>query len=427
MTRPFAFPEREISNSGQTPLPAIVQGSELFAELFGMGLGGGLPMPTEQTALTVSAIFACVSLIAGVIAALPVRIYNVDADGQRTELPNDDLFWILNEQMVPRWSAADGWELASLGMELRGDGFGRLIRARDGTVTGVEPLQWPRVTPIPTRDGKRLIYAIYPDPTIPAGLNETQLEVLDQDDVLHFSGFGFNGVRGMSPLRYWLSMTGSVALSAQEYSARFFSNGARADYALQSDNAIPPEKVAEIYDRLEARHQGPANAHRPMVLTNGLKAQALTLDAEDMALIATRQFQIEEIARAYGIPPFMIGHNEKTTSWGSGVAEMGTGFVRYALRRRLNKIETELNRKLFRKASKAVAFDTTELEKADFTGLVTAFRTALGRAGELPMMTQEEVRHSLGLRREPLFGKLERNPPNANPTPQPEEPAPGKS
>jgi phage portal protein BeeE len=54
--------------------------------------------------------------------------------------------------------------------------------------------------------------------------------------------------------------------------------------------------------------------------------------AEEMQLLETRQFQIEEVARIYGVPPFMIGHNEKTTSWGSGVEAMGKAFVRYALR-----------------------------------------------------------------------------------------------
>ena len=72
-------------------------------------------------------------------------------------------------------------------------------------------------------DGQRLIYVISPDPWTPLATQPGQ-EVLDQDDVLHIPGFGFDGRRGLSPLRYALRMTGAVALATQEYSARFFAN-----------------------------------------------------------------------------------------------------------------------------------------------------------------------------------------------------------
>jgi HK97 family phage portal protein len=118
-----------------------------------------------------------------------------------------------------------------------------------------------------------------------------------------------------------------------------------------------------------------------------------------MQLLQTRQFAIEEIARIYGIPPFMIGHNEKTTSWGSGVEAMGTGFVRYALRQHLNKIENEVNRKLFRTASKVAQFDTTELERADTKSMFESMRIAIGRSGEPGFLTINEARARLSLKR----------------------------
>ena len=70
-----------------------------------------------------------------------------------------------------------------------------------------------------------------------------------------------------------------------------------------------------------------------MVLAGGMKLHQLTLSSEDAQLIATRGFQVEEICRAFGVPPFMIGHTEKTTSWGSGIEQMSIGFVKYTLQR----------------------------------------------------------------------------------------------
>jgi len=138
-----------------------------------------------------------------------------------------------------------------------------------------------------------------------------------------------------------------------------------------------------------------------MLLTNGLDIKTLTMPLEDMQLLETRKFQIEEIARVYGIPPFMLGHNEKTTSWGAGVEAMGTGFVRYSLRQDLNKFTNEINRKFFRTARRVVEFDTTELERADTKSLFESFRIAVGRAGEPGFMTTEEVRDRLSLKRVP--------------------------
>lgn len=402
--------------SNATSLPVTYgRSSSVFDDL--SSLAGGLQTPTEQTALTVSAIYASVNLISGAIAALPMRIYRRAANGERDQIPSDDLWWMLNEQMTPRWSAANGWEFMGQSLLLHGDAFAKIRRDRSGMIQALEPCHPGRVTVVPTRDGLRLVYVVDPDPTIPHPLSRDR-EVIDQDDMIHVAGFGFDGCRGLSPLRYALRMTGAVSLATQDYSARFFSNGARPDYALQTDQALGPESVDNLRTQLESRHAGSANAHRPMVLTNGLKVQAISMPAEDMQLIATRQFQIEEVARIYGIPPFMIGHNEKTTSWGSGVEAMGTGFVRYALRQHLHKFETELNRKLFRTASRVAEFDTTELERADTKSLFDAFRVALGRAGEPGFMTVEEVRSRLSLKRQP-DGELSKGTADAPQAPQP--------
>lgn len=408
---PLSFPEREaIQNEhAQTPLPAITRGTSLFEAL--TGGYGGLMAPTEHTALMVSAIYSSVNLIAGAIAALPIYVYRRNPDGEHLRLPSDDLWWLLNEEMTPRWGAASGWEYLVQSLLLPGDGYAKLLRNTRAEVVGVEPLHPNRVTPVPTPDGRRLIYVVEPDPTIPSPARRER-EVLDQDDVLHVPGFGFDGVRGLSPLRYALRMTGSVSLAAQDYSARFFANGARPDYALQTDQALAPETVDKLRTQIDERHGGYANAHRPMLLTSGLKVQPITMPAEDMQLLETRKFQIEEIARIYGIPPFMIGHNEKTTSWGSGVEAMGIGFVRYTLRQHLNKFQSELNRKLFRTAAKVVQFDTTELERADTKALFEAFRVAIGRAGEPGFMSVEEVRERLSLPRQPK-GRLNPGTPDA--------------
>jgi HK97 family phage portal protein len=216
-------------------------------------------------------------------------------------------------------------------------------------------------------------------------------------------------------------MTGSVALATQEFSARFFANGARPDYALQTDAAMGQDAVENIRNQIEERHGGLRNSHKPMLLHSGLKAQSLQLPLEDLQLLATRQFQIEDIARAFGVQPFMVGHSDKTSSWGSGIEAMGVLFVRYTLGRHLTKIRTELNRKLFRTYARYVDFDTFDLERADMLSMMNAFRVAIGRAGEPGFLTVDEVRGYLNRAPMPGGDQLNKGLPDAQP--QPAQPA----
>lgn len=377
-------------NSG-IPITEFRYGSQAWNDLFGPHRG--LPHLNEQSAATVTAIYACVNLIAGAIATLPFNLYSYNVqNGERDQLFNDDLIWMFNEEMSPRWPAPVGWEYLSKSLLFEGDGFAIIRRdRRTSAPIGLEPVHPRRVlnTIIPATG--RMVYGIAPE-ILPNGEVLGGFVGYDQDDILHFPGFGFNGLRGMSPLRFSLRHAGAMALAMQEYSANFFANGARPDYALTTTSNLSAPKFKEIQEMIDERHRGAENAHRPMLLDNGLDVKALAISAEDMQLLSTRQFQIEEVARAYGVPPFMIGHNEKTTSWGSGIEAMSIGFVRYTLRQHLNKMEKEIGRKIFRKATKVGLFDTADLEQADTAVLATSLRTLVGRAGEPRVITPDEAR-----------------------------------
>ena len=380
--------------------------------------GGRSGAPGEAEALTVTAIHACVALISGAIASVPMHIYRRAQDGDLTRDPGNALWWTLNEQFCPRWPASAGWQFLTASKLLHGDGFAEILRAPGGTdVVGLVPLHPNRVRVIPTPDGARLLYEIQPDPTIITPTAEARrVRVLEQEDVLHVPGFGFNGVRGLSALRYSLRSAGRLAISGQTFSSKFLENAARPDFALKTDQALTDEQFNKLRDQLAESHQGPFNAGRPMVLEAGLDVKTLTMPMEDMQLIETRKFQVEEIARAFGVQPFMIGHTEKTSSWGTGIEAMGSGFVRYTLRDHLNAFQNEINRKFWpRRANWVSEFDTTELERADTKAMFEAVRIALGRAGEAAFMTIEEARTLLRLPKQ-MAGTI---PANAAPAPAP--------
>lgn len=380
--------------------------------------GGVSGAPSEASALAVSAVYACVNLRAGAIASLPMHLYRQAADGDRERDHSDGLWWVLNEEFCPRWTAAAGWTFLVASKLLHGDAYAEILRGPGGRISGLVPLHPQRVRVIAHPDGSRLVYEIQPDSTIerpsPAA---SKVRVLDQDDVLHVPGFGFNGLNGLSPLRHALRVSGRLAINAQEFSASFLKNMGRPDYALETTANLTDEQFERLRQQID-EHTGPSRAGKPMILEGGINIKTLTMPLQEMQLLDTRKFQVEEIARIYGVPPFMIGHVEKNSSWGTGIEAMGQGFVRFTLRDDLNAFQNEINRKFFRTSRRVAEFDTAELERANTKEMFASLRVALGRAGEPAFMSLEEVRTKLN-----LPAKMRGTVPVAQPAPSP---APGK-
>lgn len=372
-------------------LPDIRKGTELFEWMAG-GLSSAGVAVTEQSAMRVSAVYACVNLIGGALASLPLPIYERTVEGRRRA--DHDVWWLLNEQPHPAWSAAVMWEYLAASLLLNGDAYARILRASlySPTIVGIEPLHKAHITT--KRVGGRLYYLYQvPGDAEEHGSAAGKTITIDQDDMLHIPGPGFDGLTGMSQIRHALRNSAGIALAADEYSGGFFKNGARPDFAIEVPGAVSPDQQSMIRQSWQDRYGGTSNAHLPALLTGGVKVHELTLNAEDAQLIETRRFQVEDIARIFGVPPFMVGHTDKTTSWGSGVEQMGIGFVKYTLQRHLVKFEQELNRKLWPSRQRYyVEFATAGLERGDYKSRNEGYRIAIGRAGEPGWMSVNEVR-----------------------------------
>lgn len=373
-----------IANNGHTyPLSEGTAGSQLYEWMTGSQLSTAGPAVTERTAMSIGAVYACVGLIGGAISSLPFPVYRRTETGR--ERADHDIWWLLNEQPSQRFSAAVMWEYLAWSLLLHGDAFARIRRASglSPKIVGIEPLH-PLAVTVQENDD-RLAYIV------PDGKGTI---VLDQDDMIHVPGLGFNGLRGLSPLRYAARQAFGLALAAEEYSARFFSNGARPDYIVTMDSKMSPDQSTVFRESWMARYAGLSNAHIPAILSGaGADVKKLTLSPEEAQLIATRSFQATDIARIYGVPPHMIGVTEKQTSFGTGIAEQSIGFVKYTLQRHLVKIEQEVNRKVFRRSGLYFAeFNTAGLERGDYKSRNEGYRIAAGRAGEPGWMTINEIR-----------------------------------
>ena len=357
---------------------------ELTALLTGGSASSAGPVVNESTAMKVSAVYACVALIAGAISTLPMFVYERTADGRaRAEHP---YFWLLNEQPDPDVSAAVFWEYMVSARLFYGDCFAEIVRPsfKSSRVIGFKAHHPLRVMPFRTAAGD-LYYRVTP--------LYGATYVLHPADMIHVPSLGYDGLWSPSPITYAAKQAIGTSLATSEFNARFFSNGARPDFALTTKSSMNEEQVKLLRATWAERHGGAERSHLPAVLTGGLDIKQLSLSSVDSQILATANWNLEEICRILGVPPFMVGSTEKTTSWGTGQENMSRGFVKYTLRRDLIKIEQEFNRKLWPVREKFfVGFDVSDMERGDLKTENEAFRIALGRAGEPGWMTVNEVR-----------------------------------
>lgn len=386
--------EREASRAPEASHAPAVQnvtyGQDIY-EAFGVTPSASGMNVTPDSAMRVAAVYACVNKIAGAISTLPLHQYQTDGDIKARQ-PRDDLWYKLNEQPSDQFTAASHWEGVSTAQLLRGDGFTWIRRSITGSIKELLPMPWSSVIPVRQPDGSVRYYINLPDYGITTWL--------ESSDVLHFPGFGFDGVKSMSVIRQAARAAVGNALAMDEYSGKFFANGAHPSIVLQAANKMSPEQAQDLRNAFVQKYSGLDNAHRlPLVLTEGVTAQEISMSAEDSQLLEARKFQVVDIARAFGVPPHMIGETSASTSWGSGIEAMSRAFVTYTLQPHLVRIEQELNRKLFpRNANKIIQFDRDALIEGDSAAQAAYNRAALGGPGTgQGWMSVDEVRKSKGL------------------------------
>lgn len=373
------------------PLSSGSRDSQLYDWLVGGQIGASGYAVSEHTAMSVGAVYAAVGLIAGAVQSIPLAIYKRIPDGKESvDIVSDsraaNLWWLLNEQPHRAWSASVFWEYMVASLLLCGDAFA-LVERNGSTPATIRPYHPNQVTvERSTIQGDAGLMYTFRE-------HDGRIFSRTQDDVLHIPGLGFDGLRGLSPIKYAAKNAIGTALAAEDYSGRFFSNGARPDILITLTKGMTSEQVSLFRETWNARFGGAARSHMPAILTGDAKVENLTLNAEDTQIIATRRFQIEDIARIFGVPPHMIGSTDKATSWGTGIEHQSIAFVRYTLQRHLTKIEQELNRKLFPRSLRWFAeFKTEGLERGDLKSRYEAHRIALGRAGEPGWKTPNEIR-----------------------------------
>ncbi|RZJ46278.1 MAG: phage portal protein [Brevundimonas sp.] len=326
----------------------------------------GAPV-NEGSVLALSAAWACVNLLAGTIASLPLMVYRTDARGHRVVARDHPLYRVLHDSPNYEQTAMDFWEGGIAALELRGNLHARIDRT-GGRVSALVPIYDPTVRR--TKDGV-LRYRWTED-----GKSYDEPE----ESVFHVRGFGGSPLGGLSTLAYGRQIFG-LSTAINTAAATTFANGMRPSVIISFANWLTKEQRDPFERALEDKFVGSMNTGRPYIAEGGSTVTPLSFTPEDAQMLESRAFSIEEIARLFGVPPHMIGHTEKSTSWGTGLEQQTIGFVTFTLRKRLKRVEQAIMKQLLTPADRAagvtVEFNLEGLLRGDSAARAAFYQSGL--------------------------------------------------
>lgn len=319
-----------------------------LVDLFGGGRrsGAGIDV-SEESALTFSAVYGCVRILAESAASLPLKVYRRAGERGKATAREHWAWPLLHDTPNPDMTAVVWRELGMVHVLTWGNAYSRIEWAGDGSARAFWPIHPARVA-VKRTAGGRVVYEVRPDPaTDPPGGHPA---VVEAADMLHVPALGWNGLVGLSPVRLAREAVG-LGLAAEAFGAGFFGNGARPGGVLSVPQALDPKARAKLREAWEEAHQGVERAGRVAVLGLGATFAATTIPPEDAQFLETRRFQVAEVARIFRVPPHMLAELERATF--SNIEHLGLEFVMHSLRPWLVRWEQEINRKLFGTAGTA--------------------------------------------------------------------------
>ncbi|GLR28998.1 phage portal protein, HK97 family [Psychrobacter pacificensis] len=285
---------------------------------------------TFDSAMTVTAVFASIRLLAETIASMPIEMYVKDKNGLLDSKANHDIIKLLRYKPNKRQNRIEFMEQLMLNLVSDGNAYTRITRVGDknSRIISLDIINSSNMTVILKNDD-----VIYRQQITSAVTRDFK-----EEDIWHVKLFG-NGIKGLSPLQHAAKAVG-VADASDDKITSLMKNGAKPTGALMTKGSPNADQRDALRKEMGDLTSGD-ETFMP-VLPLDMKFQAISLTPSDIELLATRRFSLEEIARMFGVPSILINDSTQSTNWGSGIASIIEAFHKFNLRPYLERLELSM-------------------------------------------------------------------------------------
>lgn len=331
------------------PVKAFLSGEDIITVLSRAGV-----KIDENEAVKVAAVYACVNLISNHIGTINTHVFRRKGRGKERALEHP-LYEILRWQPNPEMTALDFKKVMQAYRELWGNAYAEVERNRRGDVVALWPIPPDVVAKKRDKSGD-LFYQVR--------LADNTETTLPESEMFHLRGFG-NGVIGCRFIELARGAI-SLAMATEDFGSKFFEQGAVASGIVEMPGKLSDKALEDFKRDFREKHQGLGKSHRVIFLEQGLKFHQLTIPNDNAQFLESRKFQVEEVARMFGVPLHKIAMLDKASF--NNIEHQGIEYVQDCLEPRCAGWEQECRRVLLEKKDRKdmfVKFNLAKLMRGD--------------------------------------------------------------
>lgn len=345
---------------------------------------------TRDGALSVPAIWDAVNKVSRTLASLPFGIFE-QTDSGSAPAKRHPAYNLVRIQPTPNLKLYSSFDFraALFAQACFGDAFAKIHRNGIGRPTDLELLDASTVSQFRASSG-RLYYIVRRQ------VGEKYVEeTLDAQNVLHIKGLTLNGLCGKSVVSTHRD-TISTSISSERFGNAYFSNGAHTGGFIYYPHELKPDQREIARKKFSQKYGGVGNAGQWVFLDGGMKAEKISVDLQEAMLNETRNFQVNQAARIFGVPVPLLAQLDKATL--NNMETMGIQFVTLCLRPWAVQTEQEFAIKLLTSDELQserfyFRFNFAALLRGDTQSRAAYYKQALGGVSTgIGWMTVNEVR-----------------------------------
>ena len=348
--------------------------------------GSGMHVDADS-AMRLSAVYACVRVLSESMAVLPFRLYRPKVGGGRAPAKDHWLCRLMTRRPNRFQTPFEFREMLQGHLALRGNAFCQIVEDGAGGIAELLPLHPDRIK-VEMLDNGSYRYR-YTD-------RNGQAQIFRRDQLWHLRGLSSDGIVGLNPIEMQREAIAS-GLSAQGYGNRFFANDAKPTGGwIEFPGKFADTDAKKTFREGWQAMQSGANRGKTAVLDQGMKYHEIGVSNKDSQFLESRQFTVSDVARVFRVPPHLIGDLSKATF--GNIEQQSLEFVVHTMTPWAERWESSIETMLLGDEELEVEFDFAVLLRGDAAGRSNYYHNGILDG----WMTRNEARTREGL--DPLPG-----------------------